>query len=127
MEKRVYYHDTDAGGVVYYGNYLKFLEEARTEFIEQRGVSVKESASSGFLYAVRQCNTTYKAPARYGDIIECTAQLEKISAAQIFFKQTVIRKSDQLLLVTANVTLVCLTKNFKPSIIPENIRAKLLS
>ena len=53
MEKRIYYHDTDAGGVVYYGRYLNYLEEARTEFLEDRGLSVAEFQKKGNLYAVR--------------------------------------------------------------------------
>ena len=56
MEKRIYYYDTDAGGVVYYGNYLKYLEESRTEFLEQKGLSVTQLHRAGFFYAVRKCS-----------------------------------------------------------------------
>ena len=125
MEKRIYYHDTDAGGVVYYGNYLKFLEESRTEYIEDRGVSVREKDQEGFLYAVRQCNVTYKSPARYGDTVICEAEITKISAAQIYFKQRVIKKEDNTLLIEADVTLVSLTRDFKPTPIPDDVRDKL--
>lgn len=70
-EKRIYYHDTDAGGVVYYANYLKYLEEDRTEFLEKRGLSIKEMHENQFFYAVRTCSINYKSPARYGDVIIC--------------------------------------------------------
>lgn len=125
MEKRIYYHDTDAGGVVYYGNYLKYLEEARTEFLEQKGLTVKELQERGFLYAVRKCNVTYKAPARYADILICDATLLQTTAAQMIFKQTIKRKEDGQLLVDAEVTLVSLDTNFKPVPIPEDVKAIL--
>ena len=89
MEKRIFYHDTDAGGVVYYGNYLKYLEEARTEFLEKKALSVATFNKRGFLYAVRKCTITYKSPARYGDILLCDAQLIKMTAAQLIFDQKI--------------------------------------
>jgi len=125
MEKRVYYHDTDAGGVVYYGNYLKYLEEARTEYLETRGLSVKELREKGFLYAVRHCSVTYRSPARYGDTLVCDAELVKITAAQMFFKQNIYHKDDQRLLVEADVTLVCLSPDFRPVQIPEELKAAI--
>ena len=81
MEKRIYYHDTDAGGVVYYGRYLSFLEEARTELLDQTGLTVKDLNDRGYLFAVRKCMITYKAPARYGDIILCDAKIIRMTAA----------------------------------------------
>ncbi len=125
MEKRIYYHDTDAGGVVYYGNYLKYLEEARTELLEQIGMSVQQLHKSGFLYAVRQCSITYKSPARYGDTIICDARLVEVKAAQLIFEQNIYIKGSQRLLVVAQVALVSLTADFKATAIPEDIKIKL--
>lgn len=125
MEKRIYYHDTDAGGVVYYANYLKFLEEARTEFLESKGLSVRILKERGFLYAVRKCCINYLSPARYADTIICTAQLKGITAAQMIFDQKIFEKDSQRLLVTAEVSLVSLNKEFKPVIIPEDIKTHL--
>ena len=125
MEKRIYYHDTDAGGVVYYGNYLKYLEEARTEFLEKKGLSVAAFHKRGFLYAVRKCTITYKSPARYGDTVICDAKLTKITAAQMFFHQTIHDKKSHRLLVEAEVILVSLDKNFKPTEIPEDLKEQL--
>ncbi len=119
MEKRIYYHDTDSGGVVYYGNYLKYLEEARTEFLEQKGLSVQRLREYGFLYAVRECRIIYRAPARYGDIILCDCALNKITAAQLFFDQRIILKAAKILLAEAQVTLVSLNADFKPVAIPK--------
>jgi acyl-CoA thioester hydrolase len=127
MEKRIYYHDTDAGGVVYYGNYLKYMEEARTEFLEQKGLSVKALHERNFLYAVRKCNVTYRSPARYGDHLICTAELKEITAAQMIFDQKITEKGTDRLLVEAEVHLVSLNKDFKPIIIPEDVKEKLLA
>ena len=69
MEKRIYFHDTDAGGIVYYGNYLKYLEEARTEFLEKKNLSVKTFHERGLIYAVSKCTINYKSPARYDDLL----------------------------------------------------------
>ena len=127
MEKRIYYHDTDAGGVVYYANYLKYLEEARTEFLEKRKLSVKSFHERGMLYAVRKCTVTYKSPARYGDILLCDAQLQAVTAAQLIFKQHIHEKHTGRLLVEAEVTLVSLNKDFKPTQIPDDLKEKLLA
>ena len=123
IEKRVYYHDTDAGGVVYYANYLDFLEEARTLFLEERKIACHVE----FLYAVRECSIKYLCPARYGDILICDAQVSKLTAAQIFFDQKIYLKTDKKLIAEAKVVLVSLNKEFKPVIIPEPIRERILS
>lgn len=125
MEKRIYYHDTDAGGVVYYGNYLKYLEESRAEFLEKKGLSVTRLHREGFFYAVRKCSLTYKSPARYGDTIVCAARLKEITAARLIFEQTIRDKASGRLLVEAQVDLVSLTKDFKPQAIPEAVKSRL--
>ena len=125
MEKRIYYHDTDAGGVVYYGNYLKYLEESRTEFLEKKGLSVTQLHQLGFFYAVRKCALTYKSPARYGDTVVCQARLKEITAARLIFEQTIHDKASGRLLVEAQVDLASLSKDFKPAAIPDEIRVRL--
>ena len=125
MEKRIYYHDTDAGGIVYYGQYLCYLEEARTEFLEKRTLTVEEFRERGYFYVVRQCNVTYRSPARYGETIICDAKLKKIGASQLVFDQTVHGKKDGRLIVEAEVSLVCLNHDFKPTPIPDDLREKL--
>ena len=127
MEKKIYYHDTDAGGVVYYANYLKYMEEGRTEYFIQKGISLKDLQEERFLYAVRKCHVIYKSPARYGDTIVVKTKLEKISAAQIFFNQEVYERVENRLLVKAEVILVCLTPDFKAASVPDDIRSKLLA
>ena len=121
IEKRIYYHDTDAGGVVYYANYLKYLEEDRTVYLEKRGIS----AHKDFLYAVRKCSLTYRAPARYGDTIICESKVKNTTAAQIVFEQIIKNKQTGQVLVESEVTLVSLTLDFKPVAIPDNIKSRL--
>ena len=125
MEKQIYYHDTDAGGVVYYANYLKYLEEARTEFFEARGLGIAPFLARGYVYAVRSCNIVYLAPARYGDKIIAEASIAKITGARIFFKQTVRERVTGKLLAEADITLVCLDTDFRPRPIPADIKEKL--
>lgn len=126
IQKQIYYHDTDAGGVVYYANYLKYLEEARTEFLKSRGLNITELHNRGFMYAVRKCQLTYKSPARYGDTIECTAELKEITAAQMIFDQKVYRVGEpKQLLVKSEIHLVSLNQDFQPKVIPQDIRNRL--
>jgi acyl-CoA thioester hydrolase len=119
MQKRIYYHDTDCGGVVYYANYLKYLEEARTDYMEKRGLILKELAEKGFLFVVRRIDIEYKAPAHYGDILEISSKLSKIKNVSVEFHQEIKRKEQ--LLVSATTILVCIDKNFRPSAMSDEL------
>jgi acyl-CoA thioester hydrolase len=125
MEKRIFYHDTDAGGIVYYGQYLCYLEEAHTEFLEKRGLGIELFKERGFFYVVRQCNISYRSPACYGDTVLCDAKLKKLGASQLIFDQTVQDKKDGRLIVEAEVPMVCLNTDFKPTPIPDDLKEKL--
>lgn len=125
MDKRIYYHDTDAGGIVYYGQYLCYLEEARTEFLEQKNMSVALFKERGLAYAVRECHVHYRSPARYGDTLVCLAKLKKTTAATLVFDQTIHDKKDGRLIVEAEVSLVCLNSEFKPTSIPDDLRERI--
>lgn len=127
MEKRIYYHDTDAGGIVYYGQYLCYLEEARTEFLETKGLSVQMFRDRGLNYAVRQCNVSYRSPARYGENLICTAELKKVTAVQLIFDQKIVDKKDGRLIVEAEVSLACLNNDFKPTPIPDDLKERLMA
>lgn len=124
MKIRIYYHDTDCGGVVYYANYLKFLEEARTEFLEQRGVMTKELAEKGILFMVAHQEIDYKFPAFYGDTLNVDACLADVGAAKIEFVNE-IKNQDKKTVALAKTTMVCVGKDLKPLSIPDNIRGKL--
>lgn len=125
VDKQIFYHDTDAGGVVYYANYLKYFEEARTEYLEVRGESVPKFIEQGFFFAVRSCSLTYKSPARYNDVITADAVVEKVTGAQILFHQKIRNKATGQELVEGEVTLVCVGMDFKPRAIPTALKEKL--
>ena len=117
--KKIYYHDTDCGGVVYYANYLKYFEEARTEFMAHAGVELKELKARGVLFVVRNVRIDYKSPARYGDRLTIETSLKKARNVTLEFQQSI--KRDDLLLVEAVTQLVCIDRGFKPQPIPSEI------
>ncbi len=123
LEKRIYYHDTDCGGVVYYATYLDHLEEARTEYMRKRLVDVKDYAAKGVLFAVVHLEADYKSPARYGDMIKISAGIETIGNASIHFAQEV--KRGDALLIKARVVLACIDNKMKARRIPEEIKERL--
>jgi acyl-CoA thioester hydrolase len=123
IERKIYYHDTDSGGVVYYANYLEYLEEARTEYCVKRGVSLKKLGEAGTYFVVAHVELDYKAPARYQDSIKITAQIQKIGTASLYFLQQVVK--DGLLLLEAKTTWVCVGRDFKPKQIPPEVKQAL--
>lgn len=123
MKVKIYYHETDCGGVVYYANYLKFLEEARTEFFAEKGFSIKELADSGVMFVVARQEIDYKAPGVYGDILEIKTKVTEMSAVKIIFENEIYNQNN-LLISKAKTTLVCVDKNLKPKAIPDPIRTR---
>jgi len=123
MTVKIYYHHTDCGGVVYYANYLNFLEEARTEFFSQRGFSIKELADSGVMFVVARQEIDYKMPVVYGDTLEINTGVKEISAVKIIFEHEIRNQKGQVT-TKARTTLVCVDKALKPKGIPEGIRNK---
>lgn len=125
IKKKIYYHHTDCGGVVYYANYLNFLEEARTEFFAEKGFSIKELGQNGTLFVVARQEVDYKSPAVYGDILEIKTKVAEMSAVKIIFENEIYNQNNQLL-TKAKTILVCVDKNLKPQAIPSDIRSKFL-
>ncbi len=124
MKTRIYYHHTDCGGVVYYANYLKFLEEARTEFLEERGISIKDLSRQGILFVVARQEIDYKSPAFYGDTLQIDTRLTNISRVKLEFEYE-IRNQDKKIICLAKTIMVCIDSSFKPQIIPDDIRERL--
>ncbi|MFA4843229.1 MAG: thioesterase family protein [Candidatus Omnitrophota bacterium] len=124
MKARIYYHHTDAGGVVYYGRYLDFLEEARTQYLEERGVSVPQLAKQGTLFVVARQEIDYKAPAFYGDVLDIDSRITNIGAAKLEFVCEVKNHKGEVICLGKTV-MVCVDSSFKPKQIPEDIRNKL--
>jgi acyl-CoA thioester hydrolase len=124
MQIKIYYHDTDCGGVVYYANYLKYLEEARTEFLQQKGLSVKELAQKGVLFVVARQEIDYKMPAFYEDVLSIVARLVNIGGAKLEFEYDIKNQNDKVV-CAAKTVMVCVDKDLKPRSIPDDIRARL--
>lgn len=128
VEKRIYFHDTDAGGVVYYANYLKYMEEARVNFFQEHGLSEIQVEGTPVFFPVSRCVISYHKPAYYGETIQCTALPTKVSAARIIFTQQVIQPKTKAVLVEAEVTLACVNaKTFRPMRLPETVQKKIYS
>jgi len=123
IERQVYYHDTDAGGVVYYARYLEHLEEARAGFLRSVGVDVVEYAKKGAIFPIVHLEIDYKSPARYGDTVKIYSRVEKLGNASIRFAHE-IKRGDTTLLM-AKVVSACVDANLKPRRIPEEIRSAL--
>ena len=120
---KIYYEDTDSGGVVYYANYLKFLERARTEALFSIGFSnkkIKEKYSS--LIIVKSCNIEYKKPAHLEDELTIRSFVKSISKTSFFMNQIITRGDDEI--VDAKICLVFVNKEGKPVKIPEEIYSK---
>ena len=121
---RVYYEDTDLAGIVYYANYLRFIERARTEFVRILGVDqVALKAEQGLVFAVRRLEADYIAPARFDDLLEVETSLSALSPARITLQQDVMRAGETLF--SASVVLVCLSENGRPQRIPAEFRTGL--
>lgn len=124
MKIKIYYHHTDCGGVVYYANYLNFLEEARTEYLAERGVFVKECAKQGTLFVVARQEIDYKLPAVYGDLLDMHTKISNVSGVRMEFDYE-IKNQNNKTVCCAKTILVCIGKDFKPKSIPEEIRKKI--
>lgn len=124
MRIKIYYHHTDCGGVVYYGKYLDFLEEARTEFLAEKGISVKELSDKGILFVVARQEIDYRAPAFYGDILEIDTRLTNISKVKFQFEYE-IKNQKEKLISQAKTIMVCVGRDFKVKALPEQIKKKL--
>ena len=123
---RVYYEDTDAGGVVYYVNYLKFMERARTERLRQLGFLQSRLADENLLFVVHSSEARYHKPARLDDELSVTAQVIELNRASLRFKQQVWRVKDTTLLCEGQFMVACVrADNFRPQAIPPALRAAL--
>jgi len=124
---RVYWEDTDAGGIVYYANYLRFMERARTEWLRSRGIEQAQlQREQGLVFVVVNAESHFQRPARYGDLLQVTCEIEKWTKVSLMFKQDVMRANDggheMELLVTGRVRVACVdAAKFRPRALPESV------
>ena len=124
---RVYYEDTDAGGVVYYANYLKYIERARTEHLRELGFELATIANeSGLVFVVKSVKADYLLPAFLDDTIEVQTSIELVRHASLIFAQKITNIEKNTVLFNAEVKVVSVLKNnLKPCAFPQEIMEKL--
>ncbi len=121
LKVKIYYEDTDCGGVVYYANYLKYFERARTELFESRGFDLKKLMSEGIFFVVADAGLKYLSPGRYGDTLSVETSVEKIGPVSISFGHRVLREGTDVVLVEGKVKIACVDRSVKPMRIRSDI------
>lgn len=117
---RVYYEDTDMAGIVYYANYLRYIERARSDWVREVGIDQNAMREAGLVFAVRRVEADYVSPAHFDDLLQVETRVEQITGARLVMDQTVLRGETRLF--HAVVTIVCLTDQGQPARLPANIR-----
>lgn len=121
---RVYYEDTDAGGVVYYANYLRFFERARTEMLRTMGYEQDQLMAEGIIFVVRSIQVDYLIPARFNEQLQVSADLSLIKKASFDFEQQITRGDE--ILCRGMVRIACLdAQTMRPKAIPEKLQEQL--
>ena len=121
---RIYYEDTDLAGIVYYANYLKFIERGRSEWVREMGVDQAVMKSDdGVVFAVHRVEADYHAPAKYDDEVVVTTTVKAVTGARLIVKQTVERGGD--VLFSALVTIVAINEAGAPARLPAAFRRNL--
>lgn len=124
FELSVYYEDTDLAGIVYYANYLKFIERARSEWVQALGIDqMRLKAEYGVVFAVRRIEADYLQAAKFGDRLQVRTRVLELTGARVRLEQKVERDTERLF--TANVTLIALTEGGKATRLPAEFRLKL--
>jgi 4-hydroxybenzoyl-CoA thioesterase len=121
---RVYIEDTDAGGIVYYVNYLKYFERARTEYMRSLGYDKPAFPGENLMFVVSEANVSYRCPARLDESIKATARITNTGAATLTFVQTVLRGATCLVEGTVTLALVS-SENGRPCRLPADLRQKI--
>lgn len=126
LRARVYYEDTDAGGVVYHANYLRFAERGRTEYLRDVGVSQSElSDSEGVFFVVRRSIIDFRLPARLDDALEIVTRIAGTKGASFEVAQEIRKAGADGYLVRVDSTIACLDTKGRPVRVPQSVRAKL--
>ena len=126
MPLRVYYEDTDAAGIVYYANYLKFAERGRTEMMRELGFAHSRiAAETGLVFTVRRCSADYRAAARLDDMLTVETRIQEIGAATLTLDQQIRRDGETI--VALDVLVACVGRDGRPRRVPPGLRAALMT
>jgi len=121
---RVYIEDTDAGGIVYYVNYLKFMERSRTEFLRQYGYDKPAILSDGTLLLVHRAEISYRRPAQLDDLLRVTTEVDTVARTNVLFKQIIYRGNE--LLCEGLIRIACVNpKTMRPCAMPAHMREQI--
>lgn len=118
---RVYYEDTDMAGIVYYANYLRYIERARSDWVREIGIDQLAMKADGIVFAVRRVEADYVTPARFDDCLEVRTTVTQLTPARMIMAQKVWR--DEALVFAADVTIVCIGADGKPARLPAKLRS----
>jgi acyl-CoA thioester hydrolase len=118
-ETRIYYGDTDAGGVIYYANYLKYFEKSWFEYLAARGLSLAQWEEKGIYFIIKRVEVDFIASAQYGEIIQVQTEVSEKTRASFTFQHRVILKDTGRLLAEGKNQMVCITKEGKLRRLPE--------
>lgn len=125
---RIYYEDTDVAGIVYYANYLRFLERGRTEWLRELGIDQAILIEQGLAFAVTAVNIQYLKPARFNDLLEVVTEIGSTGRASIVFKQYIRdKKQPDIRYCEAEVKAACIQmETLKPKALPEQLRKEII-
>ena len=118
---RVYYEDVDLAGIVYYANYLRFIERARSEMVREAGIDQAAMRAAGSVFAVRRVEADYLRPARYDDRLDILTTVQEVTRARFTMAQLIERGGEALF--RARVEIVCMDLAGRPRRLPEGVRA----
>jgi len=125
MRFRIYYAESDAGGVTYYANYLRFAEAGRFEYCRALGIDLAAWQDSGLVFAVVEVNARYYAPARLGDEVEVRTVTSEVRKTGVTFQSTIHHAESEQVLFSAVIRAAALTLEGKPTRMPKEIAGKL--
>jgi acyl-CoA thioester hydrolase len=121
IEAKIYYEDTDCGNVVYYANYLKYMERGRTEFLADHGFSVSELASQGTVFVVARVEIDYRSSAHLGETVVVKTRISEMTRTSLLFGHTMTDKTSGRLIAEAQARLVCVDSTGKIKRIPQEL------
>ena len=126
LEINIYYEDTDCGGVVYYANYLRYFERARTEYIKSKGISLAELQKKGIVFTVSRVEIQYLSPAHYGETLLISTEISEMKKASLTIHHVITDKKDGRTIVTGTTKLACVNSTGRPTRFPEEFVDKIL-
>ena len=124
IEAKIYYEDTDAGNVVYYANYLKYMERGRTEFLADHGFIVSELAAQGTVFVVHRVEIDYRSSARLGETVIAKTWIAEMTRTSILFGTTMTDKASGRLIAEAQARLVCVDPQGRIKRIPKELQER---